>query len=131
MTDAVFYFTKLGTTGRIAKYIAESIGAELVDLGKEPYADPSKYDRVILGSGVYGGYPSKNVRDFIERYGDAASKMSLFLVCAFRDDRAADQLEKISKELGVADSIFFNRPKKMIGVEGSKLELYIESLKKR
>ncbi|NLN72409.1 MAG: hypothetical protein GX137_06475 [Thermoplasmatales archaeon] len=130
MTDAVFYFTKLGTTGRIAKYIAESIGAELVDLGKEPYADPSKYDRVILGSGVYGGYPSKNVRDFMDRYEDEASGISLFLVCAFRDDRAAGQLEKISEDLGVADSIFFNRPKKMIGVEGSKLELYIESLKK-
>ena len=130
MADAVFYFTKLGSTGKTAKYIAERIGAEAVDLGTEPDADPSKYDRVILGSGVYGGSPSKNVREFAEKHRDAMPKISLYLICSFKDKKAEDQLEKISGELGVADSIYFNKPRKMFGVEGSKLELYIDSLKK-
>ena len=130
MADAVFYFTKLGSTGKIAKYIAERIGAEAVDLSKEPNADPSKYDRVILGSGVYGGSPSKTIREFAEKHRDSMPKINLYLVCAFKDKKAEDQLEKISNELGVADSIYFNKPRKMFGVEGSKLELYIESMKK-
>lgn len=52
---AVIYRSKYGTTKRYAAWIAEELGAELLERSA---ADPDKladYDLVIYGGGLYGG----------------------------------------------------------------------------
>ncbi len=128
MTDAIFYATKSGATEGAAKYIAGKIGADIFNLDKDHHADPSEYDRVILGSGVYLHKVPKTVTDFATRYADLMPNVSLYLVCAFKDKEGDDQLENISNALGVGYSVYFNNPRRMMGMEGSKLELFIEHL---
>ncbi|MDD4185752.1 MAG: flavodoxin domain-containing protein [Candidatus Methanomethylophilaceae archaeon] len=128
MTGAIFYATKSGATEGVAKYIARNIGAETINLDKDPNADLSKYDRVILGSGVYLHKVPKTVSDFATKYADLMPKVSLYLVCAFKDEEGDEQLQRISSELGVGYGVYFNNPRRMMGMEGSKLELFIEHL---
>ena len=128
MTGAVFYATRFGASEGVAKYIAGRIGADIVDLQKTPDADPEGYGKVVLGCGVYNGQVLPLVRDFAKRYADAAPDFDFFLVCALRDEKADEQLERIAKELGVGRRVYFNAPRNMMGVEGLKLELFIEHL---
>lgn len=131
MTDAVFYATKSGATEGAARYIAKRIGADVFNLDKDHDADPSEYDRVILGSGVYLQNVPKTVTDFAARYADLMPDVSLYLVCAFKDREGDEQLERISNALGVGYGVYFNNPRRMMGVEGSKLELFIGHLNNR
>ena len=128
MTDAVFYATKFGASEGAAKYIAGRISADIVDLNKTPDADPKGYGKVVLGCGVYNGQVLPSVTDFVEKHVDIVPSFDFFLVCALKDKKADEQLEKIAKKLGVGYHVYFNSPRNMAGVEGSKLELFIEHL---
>ena len=126
MTTAVIYSSKTGNTKKVAEYIAQKIGAELINV--KECNDISGYDRIILGCGVYAGKPAKVMRQFVENNKDKLSGASLFVTCLYNDEKGAKQLESIANSFGIADAIFFDKAKKQIGVEGSKLEEYIASL---
>ena len=126
MTTAVIYSSKFGSTKKVAEYIAQKIDAEAINV--KDCKDISGYDRIIIGSGVYAGNPSKATIRFVEGNKDKLSSASLFLTCAYNDEKGANQLEAIAGKLGIADAIFFDKAKKQIGAEGSKLEEYIKSL---
>lgn len=126
MATVVVYGSKLGSTKAAAEYIAKKLNADVFP-ASEP-VDLSKYDKIIIGSGVYAGKPAKAVSNFVASNKEAVKGASLFVSCMYNDDKGADQLEKIANSLGIADAIFFNKVKKQIGVKDSKLELYIESL---
>ena len=126
MTTAVIYSSKTGNTKKVAEYIAQKIGAELINV--KECNNISGYDRIILGCGVYAGKPAKVMRQFVENNKDKLSGASLFVTCLYNDEKGAKQLETIANSFGIADAIFFDKAKKQIGVEGSKLEEYIASL---
>lgn len=126
MTTAVIFASKTGNTKKVAEYIAQKIGAECIDVKTNP--DLSKYDKVILGAGVYAGKPGKAMTKFVEANKDSLSNASLFITCLYNDEKGAKQLEKIAEGYGIADAIFFDKAKKQIGVEDSKLEEYIKTL---
>ncbi len=126
MATAIIYTSKLGSTKQVAEFIASKIGAEAIQLSDT--TDPSKYDRIILGSGVYAGKVSKKMRIFIESHKDQLKNASLFVCCMFGDEKGAKQLEKISESTGIADAIFFDSPKDQISGKKKKLGEYIESL---
>ena len=126
MTTAVIYSSKTGNTKKAAEYIAQKIGAEPINV--KECNDISEYDRIILGCGVYAGKPAKVMRQFVENNKDKLSGASLFVTCLYNDEKGAKQLETIANNFGIADAIFFDKAKKQIGVEGSKLEEYIASL---
>ena len=126
MTTAVIYASKTGTTKKVAEYIAGKINAEAISIKDKP--DLTKYDRIIIGTGVYAGKPSKAMRNFIDENKDKLANASLFVTCLYNDDKGAKQLETIAESFGIADAIFFDGAKKQIGVEGSKLEEYIATL---
>lgn len=127
MTTAVIYASKFGATKAAAEHIAKSIGADCLNLKKDSI-DLSKYDRIIIGTGIYAGKPAKAVSEFIETNKDAMSTASLFVSCMYNDDKGDKQLENVANSLGIADAIYFNKVKAQIGVKGSKLEEYIRSL---
>lgn len=126
MSKIVIYTSKLGGTKKVANYIASKIGAEAVQLNDD--IDLSKYDRIILGSGVYAGKPSKAMLAFIDAHKEQLKDASLFVCCMYDGEKGAKQLEKISELTGIADVIFFNKPKEQISVADSKLNEYIGTL---
>ena len=107
MTTAVIYSSKIGNTRKVAEYIAQRIGAEAIDVKNKP--DASKYDRIIIGTGVYAGKPSKAITNFVTENKEKLSGASLFVTCLYNDDKGAKQLETIANNLGIADAIFFDR----------------------
>ena len=126
MATAVIYSSKTGNTKKAAEYIAQKIGAELINV--KDCKDISGYDKIILGCGVYAGKPAKVMINFVEANKEKLASASLFVTCLYNDEKGAKQLENIATSFGIADAIFFNKIKKQIGVEGSKLEEYIKTL---
>ena len=51
MKGAIFFSGKYGSTEQYANWIGAAIGCPVFDI-KDPKADPSKYDYVILGSSI-------------------------------------------------------------------------------
>jgi menaquinone-dependent protoporphyrinogen IX oxidase len=51
MNGAIFFSGKRGSTAQYANWIGEATGLPVIDI-KDPNADPSKYDFLILGSSV-------------------------------------------------------------------------------
>ena len=125
MKTAVVYTSKIGNTAKVAQRIASEIGADLFKLGKDEF-DIASYDRLILGSGVYAGKISKAMSNFIQ--GNDLKNASLFVTCAYNDDKGADQLERIAQKYGIADAIFFNKVDFKTDSKDSKLGAYIASL---
>ncbi len=117
MTEtAVIFASKLGSTKKAAHYIAEELGADVFDLKDQSIIDLSRFGRVIFGSGIYGGKPNKLIVSFVQhnRGQLEGRKVGLFLCCAFRDEEAAAQCERVSKELGIADAVFFSGIRKQL-----------------
>lgn len=51
MNGAIFFSGKYGSTAQYANWIGEATGLAVFDI-KDPNADPSKYDYLILGSSI-------------------------------------------------------------------------------
>lgn len=51
MNGAIFFSGKYGSTAQYAQWIGEATSLPVIDI-KDPNADPSKYDFLILGSSV-------------------------------------------------------------------------------
>ena len=51
MNGAIFFSGKYGSTEQYANWIGEATGLPVIDI-KDPNADPSKYDYLILGSSI-------------------------------------------------------------------------------
>ncbi len=127
MKRAVVFSSKFGSTKAVAERIAEATGADIFNLS-DGMPDVSGYDWIHVGTGVYAGNPSKSVRSFVEENAGSMDRASLFLVCALKRGKGDVQLERIAREFGVADAIYFNKGRKQVYVPGSKLEEYIARL---
>lgn len=55
MDTAVIFKSKYGGTGKYAEYIAQTLKADIFDLGKMKKIDFSKYGTIIFGGGIYAG----------------------------------------------------------------------------
>ena len=51
MSGAIFFSGKYGSTEQYANWISEATGLPVFDI-KDPNADPSKYDYLVLGSSI-------------------------------------------------------------------------------
>lgn len=99
MKTAIIYYSKKGTTQKVAKIILEKLNSQegLIDLKNKPFFDISTYDRIIIGSPIYAGNSHNKVKKFI------ASNLNLLLnkevglyVCGMERDEAkqSDELER-------------------------------------
>lgn len=110
MTETVvIYASKLGSTRKTAKYIAEGLDADIFDLNEQSIIDLSRFGRVIIGTGIYGGRPNKLVASFIENNKGQLEgrKVGMFICCAFDDEKGKTQCDKVSMTLGINDAVFF------------------------
>ncbi|MBQ9544539.1 MAG: flavodoxin [Clostridia bacterium] len=122
LKTAVVFYSMSGNVKFVAGKIAESLGADVIELvpekaypdkgfrkffwgGKSAVMketpalaglnfDPDKYDRVIIGTPVWAGTMAPPVRSFITGYKDAlkTKKLAFFACCSGTD--AAKAIEK-------------------------------------
>lgn len=61
MKTAIIYYSKKGTTQKVAKIISEKLNSEedLINLKQNTPLDISSYDRIIIGTPIYAGNSSK------------------------------------------------------------------------
>ncbi len=83
----IVYGSQKGSTAEIAGkmqgYLA-AVGCSVDTLAASDSAvDVSKYDLVVIGSGIYGAQPHKNIKAFIDKNRPALNqkKVAIFAVC--------------------------------------------------
>lgn len=96
MKTAIIYYSKKGTTQKVAKIISEKLNSQegLIDLKNKSSFDISTYERIIIGSPIYAGNSHNKVKKFI------ASNLNLLLnkeiglyVCGMERDEAKQREE--------------------------------------
>ena len=113
MSTLVVYFSRTGTTQRVAETIAKALGADIEAIhepadrrGIRGYArsaldasmsrwvpiaplghDPTSYDLIVVGSPVWVASLSAPVRAFLARYAQRLSKLAFFLTRGGSGDR--------------------------------------------
>lgn len=75
MKTGIFYTSEHGTAEKAAMELKKKIGGEvdLIDLKRER-GNVDLYENIILGSGIYAGKVSKEMRSFLERYHEEIMK---------------------------------------------------------
>ena len=91
MRTLILYASKYGFTADCANLLCEKLSGEVIVLDieslKQPVSLPD-YDRVILGSSVYVGKISKELREFSMKNLDEllGKEIGLFLCCALTEN---------------------------------------------
>lgn len=90
----IAYSTKHGATRRYAEELARRLSGPVtvVDLHKDSGTDISGFDQVVIGSSIYAGQVSKEVRDFCALNLKALQQKRLGLfACCWQDGESARQ----------------------------------------
>ena len=122
----VLYFSRTGTTRKVAEAIAHASSADIEEL-REPRSrrgiwgwmrsgyegaykraseplplsvDPRHYDLVFVGSPTWSGALCSPVRGFLQRHGKSLRNVALFATCAERGANAV--LQEMAKLLATA-----------------------------
>lgn len=82
MKSIVLYKSKYGSAKQYAQWIAEALGAEIAETGSLKPAELEKFDRIIVGGGIYAG-GIKGFSWFKKHYPSlAGKKIAVFAVGA-------------------------------------------------
>ena len=134
MTETVVIFaSKFGCTKNAAQYIADRLDADIFNLKIQSVIDLSRFKRVLIGTGIYAGKPSKVVVEFVEQNKGQLDgrKVGLFMCCSKDDESGDEQCKNVSAMLGIENAVFFaNQRKKIKDRDSPKLNEYIEKLEK-
>ena len=98
MNMCVVYFSRTGSTKRLAQAIADMAKAPIFDLTSTPPSDLANFDLIILGTPVEGSSPAKETAAFIESMPKVDGK-KLILFCTYRAFGNERTMKKMEKEL--------------------------------
>jgi menaquinone-dependent protoporphyrinogen oxidase len=97
MKTAIIYTSKHGTTEKVTHLIAERLTgnqASIIDLKKVKHPDIRSFERIVLGTSIYAGTPSKAMQRFCKENIEALKQKRLALfVCGMELDAAKQQQE--------------------------------------
>ena len=96
METAIIYYSKHGTTKRVAEMLASKLTVEktFIDLKTHKSPNIEKYDSIILGCPVYAGNPSKKMKNFcMQNIEHLKSKPIGLYVCGMEKDGIKQQEE--------------------------------------
>jgi len=95
MKYAILYASKAGGTENSARILKDKLVFEheiddadvnLINLFDNSSPNLSSYDKIIVGSGIYAGKPSKKILSFLEKNRDTLLKKDFSLyICALTD----------------------------------------------
>lgn len=96
MKTAIVYSSKHGTTGKIARLIGEQFIDDEVDyisLKENKTTHIQEYDRIILGTSIYAGNPSAEMKKFCSNNRSVLDKKKIGLfICCMLKKREQEQL---------------------------------------
>lgn len=85
MKTAIIYYSKHGTTERVAYLIGESLShkVDYISLRESPKPDIRTYERIILGTSIYAGTPGRKVSQFCNKNRSLLEEkvIGLFICC--------------------------------------------------
>jgi len=82
MNNLIIYYTKGETTKETVNRLISKLGKENTDvlnIQKKKECDLSKYDRVIFGSGVYGGNIPIEIKQFLQKNIEELNKKQIII----------------------------------------------------
>ncbi len=101
MKSVVVYFSRGGSTRKIAEAIAAELASEAVDVTKQK-PDVSGVDLRVVGSGTYGGKPGKELVSFLDGLAPASGRRAAcFSTCGFvRPPRSIAEIRSLLESKG-------------------------------
>ena len=86
MKTAIVYFSKHGTTEKVARLVGKNLKTDVVDyisLKTNKTPDIRTYEKIIIGTSVYAGNPPKEIKTFCKnnRLLLEQKKIGLFICC--------------------------------------------------
>lgn len=101
MKTAIIYYSKHGTTEKVAHLIGEKLSSEPAYISLKECHNPSirDYDRVILGTSIYAGRPGKLMCKFCdENRTQLEQKVIALFICGMDDTHTVEELKNAFPE---------------------------------
>ncbi len=101
MKTAIIYYSKHGTTERVAHLIGENLNSEISYISLEGCSNPDirTYDRIILGTSIYAGTPSRKVSQFCNKNQQLLEQKVIGLfICCMNKDKEAEEMNNAFPE---------------------------------
>lgn len=91
----IIYGSRYGSTAQTAEWIAAGLAGKAAVVAAREAGDLSGYEKVILGSGIYGGRLHADMEALLEKNGEEirGKLLGLFVVCGMPADQAGGYLE--------------------------------------
>lgn len=103
MKTAIIYYSKHGTTERVAHLIGEQLDNEVdyISLKERSKLDIGTYDRIILGTSIYAGTSSRKVTQFCHKNQPLLEQkvIGLFICCMNKEQEEAEMNKAFPKFL--------------------------------
>jgi|GEM_PF-1160055 len=103
----IIYGSRYGSTEQTAKWIAEGMEGKAEVIAALEAEDLTTYDKVILGSGIYGGQLHQDILAFLtENKGEVNDKIvALFVVCGSPASYAQGYLDMFAERCEVKPAL--------------------------
>lgn len=101
MKTAIIYYSKHGTTERVAHLIGEDLNDEISYISLKACSNPDirTYDRIILGTSIYAGTPSRKVTQFCNKNQSLLEQKVIGLfICCMNKDKEAEEMNNAFPE---------------------------------
>ena len=91
----IVYASCYGSTARTAEWIAEGMEGKAAVVSIQDAGDLGGYEKIILGSGIYGNQLHADMTAFLEKKGGEVRDklLALFVVCGMPPDQAGGYLD--------------------------------------
>jgi len=91
----IVYGSRYGSTARTAEWIAEGMAGKAAVVAAKEAGDLGGYEKVILGSGIYGDMLHADMIAFLEKRREEVKDklLAVFVVCGMPPDQAGGYLE--------------------------------------
>jgi flavodoxin len=109
VNSALIYFSRGGNTRKVAQVIAEELGVTAVDI-KNEQPDVSDMDLLIVGTGVYGSKPGKELVAYLENIKPVVGKKAAYFSTSAGGDasKTFQVMEDILSKKGYSDAGCFS-----------------------
>ena len=101
MKIAIIYYSKHGTTERVAHLIGEKFDNEIdyISLKECPQPDIRTYDRIILGTAIYAGTPSRKVTQLCHKNQSLLEQKVIGLfICCMNKEQEEEEMNRAFPE---------------------------------
>jgi menaquinone-dependent protoporphyrinogen oxidase len=131
----IIYGSRYGSTAQTAAWIAEGMAGKAEIVSAKDAGDLSGYEKVILGSGIYGAMLHADMIAFLEKRGEEVRSklLALYVVCGTPPDQAGGYLDMFAAKCAAKPLLLraFNgwQKKELLSAEDLKgLEGYYKSV---